>query len=85
MIFPLFTIFLSVLCLQIVIFKGLIIFGSMWFKHVIFMLIFSVVGLRYCRYLSCGVLLWFLCSCNFWDSPFYSRHNAQIIFWTNKI
>jgi hypothetical protein len=22
----------------------------------------------------------YLCVCNFWDSPFYSRHNAQFFF-----
>jgi hypothetical protein len=22
----------------------------------------------------------YLCDCNFWDSSFYSRHNAQIFF-----
>jgi hypothetical protein len=78
--FPFFYYFLISFMLIIVISKGLIIFGSMWFKHVNFMLIFFVVGLRYCCYLSCGLLLWFLCSCNFWDSPFYICQNAQIFF-----
>jgi hypothetical protein len=43
--------------LIIVISKGLIIFGFMWFKHVNFMHIFSVVGLRYCHYLSLWSLI----------------------------
>jgi hypothetical protein len=42
---------------------------------------FLLFWMRFCIF---GILilfgLSFICSCDFWDSPFYSIHNAQIFF-----